>query len=191
LRILRWNLTCFSPVGEIHPDIDLIVLPLNIPKSDLAKKSVKDSALKDDEIGEIIVSGDHVLTKYYNNPLAFDENKIVCNDVVWHKTGDAGFVRGNELFLVGRSKQLIPLSEGYISPFIVENLVQNIKGVRTGTLLKKSDKLILAVESSLPSNQIKDRIKGLLYDRLVVLSKIPRDPRHHTKIDYAALMSMV
>lgn len=144
--------------------------------------------LGEDQIGEIIVSGPHVLKRYFKNERAFKENKIICEDQIWHRTGDSGFLLGGKLYLTGRCVQLIEDCGDLISPFLVENMMSEIEGVEIGTLLKVDNKLILAVESQLSETQINKALdENVKFDQLVKVKSIARDPRHNSKIDYQEL----
>lgn len=149
------------------------------------------SAVPEGVIGEIIVAGDHVLKQYLNNPSAFRRNKIVEGEQVWHRTGDSGFMRAGELFLTGRCKQLIPISSGWLSPFLIENQLMTTPGITMGTLIQAGNRLVLAVESALPVAQLRERLTSIPHDLIQVFQRIPRDPRHHSKIDYEQLKSQL
>ena len=144
--------------------------------------------------GEIVVSGSHVLAQYYKNETALRSNKIYIDGVYWHRTRDAGYLREGNLYLVGRCRTLIPKEDGYISPFVFENYVQSIPGVEAGTLLqidKIDDTLMVLIEladTQADKESIRDTILRLpLPIETVRFVRLPRDPRHHSKIDYEKL----
>lgn len=76
--------------------------------------SETNACCKDDEIGEIWVSGPHVTQGYWNEPdltqavfkarLSDDENE---EGITYLKTGDLGFMHEGELYICGRKKDLI------------------------------------------------------------------------------------
>jgi len=141
------------------------------------------------EIGEIIVSGAHVLKSYVNNPEAILRNKIDDQDTVWHRTGDAGYVDENgHLFLVGRCSQLINHNGKRYSPFLYEYLLQKIEGVSKGTILLIDNQLCAIIESK---NEIAEETLLSIFKneevKIINMNKIPRDPRHQSKIDYQKL----
>ncbi|HET6992904.1 MAG TPA: AMP-binding protein, partial [Bacteroidia bacterium] len=93
-------------------------------------------------IGEIIVSGDHVLREYFNNPEGLKRNKIFIGEKCWHRTGDSGYLGKNgNLFLTGRCATLINQDGKIIAPFIYENFFQTIHGVEMGTVLMSGKNL--------------------------------------------------
>jgi len=116
---------------------------------------------------------------------------------VWHRTGDAGFLaEDGHLYLTGRANQMIIRNGDWIAPFLWEDQLSKLPGIAIGTILEKERELVVVLEknqevkeSTLPDFR---NLKGLSMDyRLVILKKIPRDPRHNSKIDYAKLMSKV
>ncbi len=144
------------------------------------------------DIGEIIVAGNHVLREYFNNEEALKRNKIFIEQKCWHRTGDSGYLGPDgKLYLTGRCSSLI-LHEGrIISPFIYEKLFQSLEGVETGTIVLLNQKIIAFIE--LNNNSKKEEVRKkvrqfhLAPDQLIFLKKIPRDPRHHSKIEYEKL----
>lgn len=152
----------------------------------------------ENEIGEIIVSGKHVLKEYYNNEEAFKRNKIVTEENIWHRTGDSGFLdSAGNLFLTGRCKQIIYKDDKILSPFIVENILMIIEGVEIGTVLKQMEKIFIVIEKNenfQNEEKIKSEIKQNLnftFENIIFIKKIPRDPRHNSKIDYAKLSELI
>ncbi len=180
------------PVGKIHPKTELKIIPISNSPIGLTKLSkLAEMELEEGKIGEIIVAGNHVLKKYFRNEEAFKENKICVEGTIWHRTGDSGFVMENQLFLTGRCNQLIQKNNRLLSPFIMENLLQNIEGLTLGTMVEHKSNLILVVETMLEQSEVGALVSEFDYDKLVVLKKIPRDPRHFSKIDYGRLKEML
>ncbi|MES2555015.1 MAG: AMP-binding protein [Bacteroidota bacterium] len=143
--------------------------------------------------GEIIVSGKHVLREYFNNEEALLRNKIFIGDECWHRTGDSGFFDSNgQLLLTGRCATLIEHNGLVMATFIVENELQLLEEVEMATLLKINDKLVAIIEfkSAGDNNEafhLKLKNKLPFLDELRQIRKMPRDPRHHSKVDYGKL----
>jgi acyl-CoA synthetase (AMP-forming)/AMP-acid ligase II len=153
--------------------------------AELSEQHFSDLLLNDEVIGEIIVRGDHVLDRYYKNEEAFKANKIVVDGRLWHRTGDSGFMKNERLYLTGRCKQLIHLKGKLIAPFVVESQLLAIHGVTCGTIVDLDGKLILVIESKCEVGS--EDFELFQYDEMRRIKKIPRDPRHHSKIDYDKL----
>lgn len=147
-------------------------------------------------IGEIIVSGNHVLREYFNNDEALKRNKIFIGEKCWHRTGDSGYFDANGiLFLTGRCNTLININEKTISPFIYENYFQTIEGVEMGTIMMLERKLtaIIELKDNSAENTVWNKINTLeiKFEKIIFINKIPRDPRHNSKIDYAMLTKQI
>ncbi len=151
---------------------------------------LNECCVSEGEIGEIIVAGTHVLDAYYNNQDALLRNKIFINGKCWHRTGDSGFIKDENLFLTGRCNMLIHSNDNVIAPFIIENLLQSIDGVTIGTILQKGTKIIVLVELSkaVTNETIRKQLFSIIdsIDEIKHFKKLPRDPRHFSKIDYEA-----
>ena len=73
------------------------------------------------EDNEILVKGVTVMQGYYNRP---DANADAFTEDGYFRTGDAGFMRGRDLFLTDRIKDLFKTSNGkYIAPQQIETLL--------------------------------------------------------------------
>lgn len=145
------------------------------------------------EIGEIIVAGNHVLTAYFNNPEALRRAKIWHGEKMYHRTGDSGyFDEKGRLFLVGRSMQAIVVEDEVIYPFIFEDELQQLDGVRRGTILELKERIYIVVE--LEDRNRKQEVEQELRSTFkmnfeLVFMTIPLDKRHHGKIDAEGVLS--
>ncbi len=96
--------------------------------------------------GELQVKGDIVFLGYYKNPQATEESF----DGEWYKTGDLGEVIDGFLYISGRYKNLIVLSNGEnISPESMEMLlVNNIPEIEEIVVYSQGDTIIAEVYQS-------------------------------------------
>ncbi|PTL81416.1 fatty acyl-AMP ligase [Vitiosangium sp. GDMCC 1.1324] len=78
--------------------------------------------------GEILLRGTSLFSGYYKNPEATDG---VLRDG-WLYTGDLGYVADGELFICGRSKDLIIKAGENHHPYTMENAASQVAGVRVG-----------------------------------------------------------
>jgi acyl-CoA synthetase (AMP-forming)/AMP-acid ligase II len=180
------------PVGNIHPQTKLKIIKLdNSHAHNLSVEELENITLKENDIGEILVAGNHVLKKYYNNPQAFRKNKIIVEGEIWHRTGDSGFLQNKQLFLTGNCKQLIRKNRQLLSPFVTENYLSSLPSVKLGTLVEQNDILTLVLETDKSAQELEPAVATLVYDQLKIVKKIPRDPRHNSKIDYGALQILL
>lgn len=184
-------------VGKVEPGAAVKIIRI----TDDSIVAVDDEALSNlevapGEIGEIIVSGNHVLRDYLNNEEALKRNKIFTGTKCWHRTGDSGFRADNsDLFLTGRCASLIRTPDGLLSTFLWENRFQTIGGVEMGTVMLLKDQLTAVIELSDLSRReaVKSTIQSLpeAFRDIVFVPKIPRDPRHNSKIDYEKLKALL
>ena len=92
---------------------------------------------------EIQVKGDIVFLGYYKNPQATEE----AFDGEWYKTGDIGELKDGLLYITGRCKNLIVLSNGEnISPESMEMLLtNNIPEIEEVVVCNQSDTIIAEI----------------------------------------------
>lgn len=175
------------PVGFIHGGIQIKIIRINKHPLD------KYEEMPLTKIGEIIVSGKHVLNTYYNSPKAYRENKITEGNTIWHRTGDAGFLgNDNRLYLSGRVNQMIFLGHMPVSPFLFENSISKIEGVAKGTIILNLNHELEVIVQSKKDKNAEKIIKFLKESKIPAhhirfIKKMPMDSRHRTKIDYTKL----
>ena len=153
-------------------------------------------SLPSGNVGEIIVSGAHVLTSYFNSEDAFRLNKIQFNNTIWHRTGDAGWLNEkNELFLMGRCKQIIRWNNIQLYPFLMEHYLKSIPGVLSGTIIEFRNEpwITIQTEHNVMREEILSALKISGYSalKIIFIKQIPMDKRHNTKIDYDGLRDIL
>ncbi|TYR34169.1 AMP-binding protein [Sphingobacterium phlebotomi] len=181
-------------VGSIFHKAQVKIIPIT-DKSlfDISSEAFAHMQQPEGVWGEIIVAGPHVLTQYYKNEQALRANKILIDGVYWHRTGDSGYIRDGRLFLTGRCNTLIPQGEDWLSTFVFENFVQSINGVEMGTILSDGNGIIAFIELTENKQSTKENILSE-FQKLpfkittVKFQRLPRDPRHHSKIEYSKLI---
>lgn len=108
-------------VGELIPDIDV----------------------KLGEDDEILIRGANVMKGYYNNPTATSE--AIDKDGFFH-TGDLGKLEGRRLFIVGRKKEMIVLSNGKnINPADIEAEILNTTNLITEMAVMEYNNHLMAI----------------------------------------------
>lgn len=186
------------PVGQPYHGAQVKIIAItDEPILCRTHRDLEQLELQAGQIGEIIVSGKHVLREYLNNEEALLRNKIFIGDDCWHRTGDSGFLNANgELLLTGRCSSLIGHNGQLIAPFIVENEIQSLHEIEIGTVLKINEKLVCFIEMKKGvsiSEEIRSKLMFQLsfIDEIKVLKRIPRDPRHHSRIEYGKLKKLL
>ncbi len=99
------------------------------PVANTAVKVINDQGerLPERSVGEVLVKSDCMLTGYYRRPdlQAFDADG-------WYKTGDRGYIAEGEIYIVGRSKDLIITAGKNVYPQDIEAAAYEVEGVHPG-----------------------------------------------------------
>ncbi|HET9004982.1 MAG TPA: AMP-binding protein [Gemmatimonadaceae bacterium] len=144
--------------------------------------------------GEIVVSGKHVVPGYLHGR-GDAETKVRVDGVVWHRTGDAGYLDGSgRLWLLGRVAATIHDGRGELHPFAVECAARLvIPGRRTVLAGHRGQRMLLVEEELTPAERtaLADGLRWAMLDRIIDRVRIPLDRRHNSKVDYAALPALL
>ena len=179
--------------GMVIPEISIAILPMDRPiRHQYSPEEWSELQCPTGTVGEICVAGPHVLKEYFSNPQAFQENKIIVGEEIYHRTGDAGRLdEARKLYLYGRASTAFQDAAGaWVYPMLREVQLAEIPGIRAGTILRTSQGITVFLETALTHGQALKLLADnqIPCQKLVLLEKIPRDPRHHSKIDYGALL---
>jgi acyl-CoA synthetase (AMP-forming)/AMP-acid ligase II len=172
----------------------------------IARRGVLKYALTG-EIGELIVTGEHVCRSYFRDPEAVKRTKITdANGNVWHRTGDLGYLdeTGN-LWLVGRVHNVILHASGYQYPVRAEMVLRKLPFVEKAAFLGMPQDdgfeacwCVVQTKVDAPDekkchSEIKRILSknGIIYDHIAFVPEIPMDARHHSKVQYHELREML
>lgn len=181
------------PAGRVLPEIRCAVLRdrWGEPRAALNQDEFDAERIPTGEIGEIVVSGAHVVSGYLGG-IGDAETKFRVAGAIWHRTGDAGlFDAGGRLWLAGRCAARVRVGDRTLYPAEIEVPLRTVPGLRRTALLEMEGRARLALEADDPA--VPDRVvarlgeAGLPVPRLELLRRLPLDRRHNAKIDYAAL----
>jgi acyl-CoA synthetase (AMP-forming)/AMP-acid ligase II len=147
--------------------------------------------------GEIVVSGPHVLSGYWqgqgDQETKFRVGAKPTGETVWHRTGDAGYLdRAGRLWLLGRCAARIEDPRGTLYPFAVECAARRLPEVKHAALISQGGRRLLALElyagdeAGIRVALMRDLAWAQL-DDVRFLRHMPVDKRHNAKIDYVAL----
>lgn len=115
----------------ISPDAEdaIVKVSCGIPIANVQVKVVdeKGVTLADRCVGELMVTSDCMLTEYHKredlNPFDVDG---------WYKTGDRGYMVDGEVYVIGRSKDLIINAGKNVYPQDLEAIINSVSGVHPG-----------------------------------------------------------
>ncbi|MFF3341294.1 AMP-binding protein [Streptomyces flavidovirens] len=130
LRLDREALHQHSRVSDAAPGRPSItVLACGRPLGDLTVhiRTPEGTNCPDDEIGEIHLRGDFVMAGY----LSPEGTPQPVADRT-HATGDLGFTRDGDLYIVGRAKELLIVNGRNLPPYDVEETIETHPGIEAG-----------------------------------------------------------
>ncbi|MBC8144730.1 MAG: AMP-binding protein [bacterium] len=187
------------PVGRPIRSIDVLILPIiDAPITASSKEELLSIALASNEHGEICVAGDHVLAAYHGDEQVWLRTKVRAGGRVWHRTGDAGYLDAHgELWLMGSVRQSFEHNGNRVFVLPIELMLATIDGVAAGTIMQIDKRIAIVVEATNAASHsdIEKRVRQSLdmvdIDDVHILEKIPRDPRHRSKINYEVLREML
>ena len=113
--------------------------------------------LPERRVGELAVQSDCMLSQYYRRPdlEPFQDG--------WYLTGDMGYVAGGEVYIIGRSKDLIINAGKNVYPQDIEAIVNEVPGVHAGRAVafgvydKREGTELVAVVAEIDSQDIQER----------------------------------
>lgn len=180
-----------SPVPDIHCRV---LSSEQIQNRVWESQGLLDMDSRNSTKGEIWVSGEHVLKNYYQ--VEKSENKVHDKEgVLWHRTGDGGVLIESELWLLGRYARQFTWASKIHWLMPIEYGLSQVEGIATGTILLKNQKPVIVLElrkgfkkePELWQKVIQQTLTKSFQNTQIYFTKIPRDPRHHSKLDYGKL----
>jgi acyl-CoA synthetase (AMP-forming)/AMP-acid ligase II len=144
------------------------------------------------QAGEIVVCGPHVLTGYLHGD-GDQETKFCVGDVIWHRTGDAGyFDDAGRLWLLGRCAERVADKRGLLYSLAVEASARQIAPDLRCAFVAHQERRVFVVEQDASlTKEVQQRLCTHLawshIDEWRTVSRLPLDKRHNSKIDYPAL----
>jgi acyl-CoA synthetase (AMP-forming)/AMP-acid ligase II len=183
--------------GRPSAAIELRILPdrWGTPVGPWTAADLERETLVANQIGEVVVAGDHVLPGYLDG-VGNEETKINIDSRVWHRTGDAGYLDGGgRLWLLGRCSAKASDSAGVLYPFAVECAAGAVSGVGRAAFVTHRRQRVLAVQlerdAPSPRTELLTRLTWARLDDIVFVDRIPMDHRHNAKVDYPVLKQLL
>ena len=154
-----------------------------IPGVTLTVKNKKGDRVKKGEVGEIIATGDNIMTGYWDNP---DESAQVLKEDGLH-TGDLATVDDEGfIYIVSRASDMIKSGAHRISPKEIEELIMEDSRVHEVAVVGEPDELlgenIVAVVVTRPSEQLTEKDVIRLCRKHLPLYKIPKRVEFHESL---------
>ena len=93
--------------------------------------SAEGEELPEGRVGEILIQSDSLFSGYYNQP----ELTATALQDGWYWSGDLGFLLDNELYVIGRKKDLIIVAGKNIYPQDIEEIVSSHPAIHDGRVV--------------------------------------------------------
>jgi acyl-CoA synthetase (AMP-forming)/AMP-acid ligase II len=152
VRVDREGLGKEGLVLETKDGREIVSVGRPVPGFKLEIRDDDGKVLTPGRVGRVWISGPSLMDGYLNAPEA---TARALRDG-WLDTGDLGFLRGGELYLTGRAKDVVILRGRNHAPDEIERAVEGLPGVRAGCVAAASwlpenaegERLVLFVETS-------------------------------------------
>lgn len=156
VRVEREALASEGLALETEEGREIVSVGRPLPGFDLEIRDEAGRVLPPGRVGRVWIQGPSLMDGYLNAPEA---TARALRDG-WLDTGDLGFLRGGELYLTGRAKDVVILRGRNYAPEEIERSLESVPGVRTGCAVAVSwlpelpegnidgEKLVLLVEEA-------------------------------------------
>jgi acyl-CoA synthetase (AMP-forming)/AMP-acid ligase II len=136
IRVNRHKLKVGSRI-ELNPAdardvLELMCVGRAVPNTELRIADDGRAALPDDCVGHILIRGASVTRGYFGDPQA---TKEAIDEQGWVDTGDLGVVHELDLYITGRSKEIIFVNGQNYFPYDLENIAQRAPGLELGKVV--------------------------------------------------------
>ena len=118
-----------EPAGPNGPATRLVSCGHPIAGSAVRVVDERGQLLPERHVGEILVHSDCMLTGYYHRP------DLQPFQTGWYLTGDRGFLAAGELYVIGRSKDLIINAGKNVYPQDIEAVINKLPGIHPGRVV--------------------------------------------------------
>jgi acyl-CoA synthetase (AMP-forming)/AMP-acid ligase II len=103
---------------------EVVSVGVPVPDTEVRVTAADGTAIAESRVGEVRVRGPGVFDGYWGEDVATRESL----DAGWLRTGDLGFLRGGELYLSGRTKDILIVRGQNLMPHQIEWLVEEVAG---------------------------------------------------------------
>ncbi|HKG12272.1 MAG TPA: AMP-binding protein [Pyrinomonadaceae bacterium] len=136
-KVLRVNRRLFREEHRVETDEsgDALAFVSNgtpVEGTEVAVVDESGRALPEGGVGELAIRGEYLFSGYFRRE---DLTRDALTGEGRYKTGDLGFVRGGEVYVTGRKKDLIIVQGRNFYPADVERVVAGVEGVTPGRVV--------------------------------------------------------
>lgn len=170
--------------GPDDPSLSLVACGRTLPEMEIRIVDDQGKVLPERRRGHLQFRGPSSLDSYYNNPEA---TRQVKDSDGWVKTGDLAYISEGELYLTGRSKDLIVVGGRNLHPEDIEDIVASVSGVRRGCVaafgvtdeVEGTESLVVVAESkTYQDGEEKEALTKAISSAVVRQLGLPPDQVH-------------
>jgi acyl-CoA synthetase (AMP-forming)/AMP-acid ligase II/aryl carrier-like protein len=136
LRVNRHSLSTGSPLSLEPPDapdgLNLMSVGKPVPRVELSITDDHHRPLAAGLVGHILIRGQSVTRGYVGDP---ETTRSTIDADGWLDTGDLGVLREGELYITGRSKEIILVNGQNYYPYDLENIAVRAAGLELGKVV--------------------------------------------------------
>ena len=155
------------PAGPAQAAIDVVNCGRFLPGHEGRIVDGAGRALPERAVGEIVLRGPSVMQDYFQDPAA---TAMALRDG-WLHTGDLGYIAGGELYVCGRSKDVLIVYGRKYHPQDIEWEAEQLEGIRAGCVVAFAfedraltrERVVIAAETRLGKDQherLQERIRA-------------------------------
>lgn len=167
------------PATRDEEALSFVSCGLTIPWHELRVADEGDRELPADRQGHVQFKGPSACSGYFRNP----EGTRALLHGGWHDSGDLGFLHEGELYLSGRSKDLIIRAGRHLHPQSLEQAVGELPGVRRGRVAAfgahasaaGTERLVVVAETRLKDADGRHELHSRIQEAIAVLAGEPAD----------------
>ena len=100
-----------------------------LPEYEIEVRNEDDQPLSEENVGTVFLRGVSVMREYFNDP---ETTRAVLSPDGWLDTGDMGYMKNGDIFIVGRAKDMIIVNGKNHWPQDIEWAAEQIDGIKTG-----------------------------------------------------------
>ena len=184
LRVLRVRRDRFLRDGDAivatdpaEPSLRFVSCGAALPGNELRIVDDYDHDRPDGRQGHVQFRGPSASAGYFRNP--GPTRQLLHGD--WRDTGDLGFLVDGELYLSGRSKDVIIRAGQHLHPQGIEQAVGDVPGVRRGrvaafgTRLRGTERLVVVAETRLGDPRRRDALRLAINAAVLACTGAPAD----------------
>jgi acyl-CoA synthetase (AMP-forming)/AMP-acid ligase II/aryl carrier-like protein len=112
--------------GDPRDVIELMSVGRPVPSIDVRIADDSRAVLPSDRVGHILITGESVTRGYFGDPEA---TAFAIDAAGWLDTGDLGVVHEGNLYIAGRTKEIIFINGLNYYPYDLENIAQRAPGL--------------------------------------------------------------